>query len=156
MFVGRAHTAGDIVAWLPKERVMATADMTHGILPSMGDGFPLEWAPTLDKLRTYDFDHVIPGHGGVQSGKQRIVLFRNYIEELTGRVQEGIRAGKTLAEMRTQITPESLRSVTADGFREKVIADLGRLGLGYPNTPVEEFNTELTGNIGEIYRRLRT
>jgi len=155
LFLGRAHTAGDIVAWLPKEKVVATADMAHGILPSMGDGYPLEWASTLDRLRQMDFEHMIPGHGGVQAGKLRLTLFRNYIEELTGRVRDGMQAGKTLEELRAQITPDSLRSVAADGFREKVIADLDKLGLGYPRTATEEFNAELTGNVGEVYRRLR-
>jgi hypothetical protein len=44
MFLGRAHTAGDVVAYIPSERVVDTGDLMHGLLPFMGDGF-------LDELR---------------------------------------------------------------------------------------------------------
>src|SRR6516165_6923078 len=38
LFLGRAHTAGDVVAYIPSERAIATGDLMHGLLPYMGDG----------------------------------------------------------------------------------------------------------------------
>ncbi len=53
LFLGRAHTAGDVVAYIPSERVVATGDLMHGLLPYMGDGFPDEWPATLRRSRPW-------------------------------------------------------------------------------------------------------
>ena len=50
LFLGRGHTSGDVVAYLPKQRVVATGDLLHGWMPFMGDSFPKEWVATLDAL----------------------------------------------------------------------------------------------------------
>jgi cyclase len=68
LFLGRAHTAGDVVAFVPSERAIATGDLMHGLLPYMGDGFPDEWPATLRALEALEFDRVIPGHGSIQEG----------------------------------------------------------------------------------------
>jgi glyoxylase-like metal-dependent hydrolase (beta-lactamase superfamily II) len=56
LFLGRAHTAGDVIAYVPSERVVATGDLMHGLLPYMGDGFPDEWSATLTA------DHIRSAH----------------------------------------------------------------------------------------------
>ena len=43
LFLGRGHTSGDVVAYLPKQRVVATGDLLHGWMPYMGDSYPPEW-----------------------------------------------------------------------------------------------------------------
>ena len=71
-FVGRAHTDGDVVVFLPQERIVATGDMVTNGLSYTGDAFVQEWPATLEKLNTIDFDTVIPGHGAVFKGKDQI------------------------------------------------------------------------------------
>ena len=156
LFLGRGHTAGDVVVWLPQQKVVATGDLMHGLLPFIGDAYPLEWAPTLDRLREVEFDRVIPGHGGVQQGKQRLARFRNYIEELTALVEKGMAAGQTLEQMQKEIVPASLRSLQVENFREQVTAELAKLKLDYPATPAESFEKSVRTNVGEVYRRLKT
>ena len=92
LFLGRAHTAGDVVAFIPSERVIATGDLMHGLLPYMGDGFPDEWPATLRALEALEFDRVIPGHGSIQEGKSVLAQFRGYVEEITEKVARGGRA----------------------------------------------------------------
>ena len=91
LFLGRAHTAGDVVAFIPSERVIATGDLMHGLLPYMGDGFPDEWPATLKALEALEFDRVIPGHGSIQEGKSVLSQFRGYVEEITEKVSRGDR-----------------------------------------------------------------
>ena len=43
--------------------------------------------------------------------RDRVMNYRNFIEELNGRVEEGKRAGKTLAELQRNITIQSLNSL---------------------------------------------
>src|SRR2546428_3193676 len=63
LHLGRAHTAGDVFVYLPKEKVVITGDAMIGWTPFMGDGYPDEWAATLDRLAQLDFTHIIMGHG---------------------------------------------------------------------------------------------
>ena len=107
LFLGRAHTAGDVVAFVPSERVIATGDLMHGLLPYMGDGFPDEWPATLKALEALEFDRVIPGHGSIQEGKSVLSQFRGYVEEITEKVSRGVERGRALDELKKSITPAS-------------------------------------------------
>ena len=67
-FVGRGHTGGDTMVFLPEERIVFTGDFFVGSpgangLPYMGDGFVNEWPASLDGLKALDFDVIVPGHG---------------------------------------------------------------------------------------------
>ena len=58
-FFGRAHTEGDVIVYLPDDRVIITGDMLTGGLPYMGDGYVNEWIETLDRVKALDFDWII-------------------------------------------------------------------------------------------------
>ncbi len=60
-FHGRAHTAGDIVVFSPRKRVVASGDMISGFLPNMNDGFPSEWPGTITSVESLAFDQTITG-----------------------------------------------------------------------------------------------
>lgn len=62
-FLGRAHTGGDVVVYLPVERLVFTGDMMLGGPPWPGDGWVNEWPATLERLKQLDFDLILPGHG---------------------------------------------------------------------------------------------
>ena len=117
LFLGRAHTAGDVVAYVPSERVIATGDLMHGLLPYMGDGFPDEWPATLRALEALEFDRVIPGHGSIQEGKSVLAQFRGYVEEITEKVARGVERGQSPDELKKTITAATLASLKADDMR---------------------------------------
>ncbi len=100
LFLGRGHTSGDAVVFLPKEKVVATGDLLHGWMPFMGDGFPKEWVVTLDELDKLDFQHVIGGHGEV-GDKARLRFFRNYIADLVAEVEKEHKAGASLEDVQS-------------------------------------------------------
>ena len=77
-FFGRAHTDGDIVVFLPKERMVATGDMITSALSYTGDAFIEEWPATLEGVLSLDFDAVLPGHGSVFKGKDHIRNLQAY------------------------------------------------------------------------------
>jgi len=62
LFLGRAHTAGDVFTFLPNERVIITGDMIPAFV-YMGDSHIDEWPATLERMLELDFDTVVPGHG---------------------------------------------------------------------------------------------
>ncbi|GAA3793324.1 MBL fold metallo-hydrolase [Sphaerisporangium flaviroseum] len=59
-----AHTTGDVVAWLPEERVLFSGDLIfHGLTPLVFMG-SLEGAlRSLDWMAAFEPAHVVPGHG---------------------------------------------------------------------------------------------
>ena len=81
-YIGRAHTAGDVVVFLPRERVVATGDMLTFGVPFMGDGFVNEWPATLEALKGLAFDTVLPGHGPAFNERARIDWLQAYVREL--------------------------------------------------------------------------
>src|SRR5262245_12519900 len=80
--LGRAHTAGDVVVFLPRERVVCTGDMLIAGISNLSDGFVNEWPDTLEKLRALDFTDVIPGHGEPWKGKEKIDHWQAYLRDI--------------------------------------------------------------------------
>jgi glyoxylase-like metal-dependent hydrolase (beta-lactamase superfamily II) len=152
LFLGRAHTAGDVVAYVPSERVVATGDLMHGLLPYMGDGFPEEWPATLRALEALDFDRVVPGHGSVQEGKSVLSEFRGYVEEVTEKVTRGVERGQPLDELQKVISPGSLASLGAGGMRRRVERELGDVFA--PERPAEMLDGSVASNVREVFTYL--
>jgi cyclase len=64
LHLGVAHTHGDAVAWLPKERILFTGDMcVNGPYNFVGDGDVGKWIATLDAAKKLDAKVVCTGHG---------------------------------------------------------------------------------------------
>ena len=74
-YLGRGHTAGDVVVLLPKERIVMTGDFLTSGLSNMSDSYPEEWAASLDALKKLEFDTVMPGHGEAvhRQGEDRLL-----------------------------------------------------------------------------------
>lgn len=82
LFLGRAHTGGDVAVYFPADKVVFTGDMALAGPSFLGDGFVDEWPQTLDNLKALDFDIFIPGHGGPVEDLNRIDLVQNYYRDL--------------------------------------------------------------------------
>jgi len=73
MFIGRAHTAGDLTVYVPSERAAAVGDILFkSMVGWQGDAFPNEHPETLDALKALDVDLVLPGHGDHIQGRAAI------------------------------------------------------------------------------------
>ncbi len=73
MQLGRAHTAGDIVAYVPDANVMFTGDiMEYKSACYCGDGHFHDWPKTLEAIRSFDVDAVAPGRGDALVGKAMV------------------------------------------------------------------------------------
>jgi cyclase len=95
-YLGRGHTAGDVVVYLPTEKVVMTGDFLTAALSNMSDSFPNEWADSLDALKKLDFDTVLPGHGEAFTDKAKIDYFQAYLRDVWTEVsrlkQQGVSA----------------------------------------------------------------
>lgn len=88
LFLGRGHTGGDTVVFLPKERIVCTGDLMESRLAYMGDAFFDEWVTTLEALKKLDFALVLPGHGTPFPDKGLITAFQSYLTDLTKQVTD--------------------------------------------------------------------
>jgi cyclase len=93
MYFGRGHTDTDLVVYLPKEKIVCTGDLMESVISYMGDAFATDWPATLDRLMELDFDTVMPGHGVVFKGKQRIQEFQRYVREVLKQAADLKQAG---------------------------------------------------------------
>ena len=103
LHLGRAHTEGDVFVYLPKEKVVITGDAMIGWTPYMGDGYPEDWAGTLDNLARLDFTHIIMGHGDV-TGREWLNTFRSYVADMVEAVRTEAATGATLDEVKQRVT----------------------------------------------------
>jgi len=73
-YCGRGHTAGDIVAWLPKQKILFAGDLVEAEAALYtGDAFHMDWVTTtLDKVKAYGAETVIGGRGGVVRGREAV------------------------------------------------------------------------------------
>jgi glyoxylase-like metal-dependent hydrolase (beta-lactamase superfamily II) len=153
-FHGHAHTAGDVFVLCPQQRALATGDASHGWLPNLGDGFPHAWPATIDNVMRADFKYVLGGHGPMQSDRVVMTNQRNYIEELTGKVEEGKKAGLTVAQMQERFTVASLRSLQSNQYGEF----LARIQAGghprFSDADTPPLQDDVNGNIRDIFKNL--
>src|SRR6185295_4614003 len=99
LFLGRGHTNGDTVVFLPKERIVATGDLMESGPAYMGDGQFDEWIVTLENLKKLDFDLILPGHGApFKDGKPHITAFQGYLRDVVKQVDGFRKQGITAVE----------------------------------------------------------
>ena len=73
MHLGRAHTAGDIVAFVPDAGVMFTGDIVeYRSACYCGDGHFHDWPATLERIRRFDLDAIAPGRGDALVGRDMV------------------------------------------------------------------------------------
>ena len=83
--IGRAHTAGDAVVWVPDEEVMFTGDIVeYHSACYCGDGHFADWGNTLDAVKAYNPQSIAPGRGdalvGVDMVDAAIAATRDFVE----------------------------------------------------------------------------
>lgn len=71
-YLGRGHTSGDIVAWLPAERICFAGDLVEAqAAPYMGDSYPADWSTTtLDNVAALGAMQLVGGRGPVVRGAE--------------------------------------------------------------------------------------
>lgn len=68
LFLGRAHTGGDLSVYLPKEKILFMSEAyLNRIFPAMRSAYPSEWVATIAKAQAMDVTTYVPGHGFVES-----------------------------------------------------------------------------------------
>ena len=104
LWLGKAHTDGDVFVFLPKEKIIITGDALHGWTPFMGDSYPYDWIQTLDTAEELDFDQVLGGHGDVMKGKNKFELWKAYFGDLMEQTAQAYADGATSDEAQKKVS----------------------------------------------------
>ena len=73
-YCGRGHTEGDLVAWLPRPRILFAGDLVEAEAALYtGDAYHREWSTsTLDRVAAFEAEMLIGGRGGVSRGREAV------------------------------------------------------------------------------------
>ncbi|MEO6972543.1 MAG: MBL fold metallo-hydrolase [Rhodoferax sp.] len=99
--LGRGHTKGDTVVWLPGERTLLSGDLVEfGATPYAGDAYFKDWPQTLDNLAALKPAALVPGRGAALTTPDQVAKglagTRDFIADVRASVQRGVAAGKDL------------------------------------------------------------
>jgi glyoxylase-like metal-dependent hydrolase (beta-lactamase superfamily II) len=103
-FLGRGHTEGDIVAWLPKEEIVFAGDLVESQAALYtGDAFHFDWAAgTLDRVAALGARQLVGGRGEIARGREAVEAAirqtREFLLTMQGTVGEAHRSGGTLKD----------------------------------------------------------
>jgi glyoxylase-like metal-dependent hydrolase (beta-lactamase superfamily II) len=103
MHVGRAHTAGDIVAYVPDANVVFSGDIVeYKSACYCGDAHFTDWPATLSRLGGLKADALVPGRGdalvGAPTVAESISLTRDFLRDTYEPVKRGVARGASLKE----------------------------------------------------------
>ena len=101
MQLGRGHTKGDTVLWLPQQRVLFSGDLVEfGATPYAGDAYFEDWPHTLQAIAALKPTKLVPGRGAALTTPEQVQRglddTRNFVSELYANVKAGAEAGKDL------------------------------------------------------------
>ncbi|MFN3829059.1 MAG: MBL fold metallo-hydrolase [Tepidimonas ignava] len=99
--LGRGHTKGDTVVWLPQERILFSGDLVEfDATPYAGDAYFRDWPKTLDNIAALQPAKLVPGRGAALTTPEQVQAglagTKAFIEDVRAAVEEGVRAGKDL------------------------------------------------------------
>lgn len=102
--LGRGHTKGDTVVWLPQQKVLYSGDLVeYGATPYTGDAYLLDWPAALDNILALEPAAVVPGRGDAlttpETIRDGVQGTRDFITALYDEVKSGRDQGKNLKEI---------------------------------------------------------
>jgi glyoxylase-like metal-dependent hydrolase (beta-lactamase superfamily II) len=101
MQLGRGHTKGDTVVWLPQERILFSGDLVeYDATPYTGDAYLADWPATLDAIAALGPQKLVPGRGAALQTPAAVAAglegTRAFVTAMYESVRAGAAAGKDL------------------------------------------------------------
>ena len=101
--LGNAHTAGDVILWLPQEKIVATGDVVTAPIPLLPSAYTRDYPAVLAEIKALGFRTLVPGHGAVQSDAAYLDLMSETIRlvanQMTRLVDTGVSREDAVAKI---------------------------------------------------------
>ena len=100
LYVGRAHTRGDSIIFVPQDRIAYLSELYFADqFLFINDGYGLDWLRALDTVEALGADIFVPGHGPIPADpretRQGLRRFRQMLVDVRDAVQKEIARGAT-------------------------------------------------------------
>jgi glyoxylase-like metal-dependent hydrolase (beta-lactamase superfamily II) len=100
LYVGRAHTRGDSIIFVPQDRIVYLSELYFADqFLFINDGYGLDWLRALDAVEALEVDIFVPGHGPIPADpretRQGLRRFRQMLVDVRDAVQKEIARGAT-------------------------------------------------------------
>ena len=122
--VGPAHTGGDVLAYVPQDRVIFTGDILfingHPIIWAGPVG---NWIKACDLMLGLDVETVVPGHGPI-TDKKGVAAVRDYLQYVAIEARRRYDAGMSIREAAEDI---SLTEYSSWSDAERIVVNVGTL-----------------------------
>jgi glyoxylase-like metal-dependent hydrolase (beta-lactamase superfamily II) len=119
---GNANTAGDVVVYVPDQKLLITGDILVWPVPYATPSYIGSWVKVLDKLLAMDVSVIVPGHGPVMHDKTYMKTVRQLLADLNDQVRQGIAQGLSLEQVKKKVTMQSYKDELTQGMPERVYA----------------------------------
>jgi glyoxylase-like metal-dependent hydrolase (beta-lactamase superfamily II) len=121
MHIGRGHTAGDVIAFVPDANVVFSGDLVeYHSACYCGDAHFTDWPATLDRLAEFSATALVPGRGAALKTPQQVAdgvaLTEDFLTTLYSAVADNVARGRSLNE-----TYHAVRAVMDPRFADFAI-----------------------------------
>ncbi|MFQ5879818.1 MAG: MBL fold metallo-hydrolase [Dehalococcoidia bacterium] len=98
LYLGVAHTYGDVVAYLPQHRLLFAGDLAfYYVTPLALQGHVSGWIRVIDRINALDIETIVPGHGPI-GAKKELAQMRDYLALLRREARRCYRQGMDVEE----------------------------------------------------------
>ena len=149
--VGPAHTKGDVLVWLPQDRVLFTGDILfiQGT-PIVWAGPVSNWIAACERIAKLDAAVIVPGHGPLTDAKGALEV-RDYLVHVSTKAREAYDAGLSPADAARELP---LGSFASWGDAERIAVNVHTLYREWSGGAQGEANAlELFGLMAELAKR---
>ncbi|HMM76613.1 MAG TPA: MBL fold metallo-hydrolase [Gammaproteobacteria bacterium] len=121
--LGRGHTKGDTLAWLPRERVLFSGDLVEfNATPYTGDAYLRDWPATLDRIAELQPRALVPGRGDALQTPDQVADALRGTRAFVTRMYESVRAARAAGKSLKQAYDETYAALKPE-FGHWVIFD---------------------------------
>jgi glyoxylase-like metal-dependent hydrolase (beta-lactamase superfamily II) len=104
MQLGRGHTKGDTVVWLPQQKILFSGDLVEfNATPYAGDAYFSDWPATLDAIAALKPEKLVPGRGPALTSAAQVAeglaSTRAFVSDLYASVKKGAARGAPMGEV---------------------------------------------------------
>ena len=113
-YLGRGHSRGEVVVYLPQEKVLIAGDLVSPTEPLIGDkSHVTDWIGTLEKFQRIPADTIVPGHGPVMHDENQVTLLHDMLVSMKQQVDAAAGRGETLDQARKSVDLSQFRKAFA-------------------------------------------
>jgi glyoxylase-like metal-dependent hydrolase (beta-lactamase superfamily II) len=130
LYVGRAHTRGDSIVYVPQDRIVYLSELFFANqFLYINDGYGLDWLKALDAVEALGAEIFVPGHGRIPADpretRQDLRHFRQMLVDVRDAVQKEIAGGATEDQAAATIQwPQYEKMQSYDAQRETAVRRL--------------------------------